>query len=205
MNFKEAYQKMLEGKKVRRKIWKAYWHYDKKTERCYSHIDDKYSDREVKEIIFEDSLADDWEVVEEKKKYWKPKESERYYFIDAYQEGIGNDTNDGTDVDDFRLSIGNYFKTKEEAEHMIEKLKVIHELQKFAYENNEKEIDWNDAKQYKQFLIYDIEYKKVCIDYKTYVKSEPFNIYFTSFDIARKAIKTIGEDRIKKYYFDIEE
>ena len=205
MNFKEAYKAMQEGKKVRRKIWKAYWHYDKKTERCYSHIDDKYSDREVKEIIFEDSLADDWEVVEEKKKYWKPKESERYYFIDAYQEGIGNDTNDGTDVDDFRLSIGNYFKTKEEAEHMVEKLKVIHELQKFAYENNEKEIDWNDAKQYKQFLIYDIEYKKVCIDYKTYVKSEPFNIYFTSFDIARKAIKTIGEDRIKKYYFNVED
>lgn len=87
---------------------------------------------------------------------------------------------------------------------MVEKLKVIREPQKFAYENNEEKIDWNDAKQYKQFLIYDVEHKKVCIDYKTYVKSEPFNIYFTSFDIARKAIKTIGEDRIKKYYFDID-
>lgn len=199
MNFKEAYQKMLEGKKVRRKDWGS--------GQYYSLLKDKifFIDRViVLNITVEDSLAEDWEVVEEEKKYWKPKESERYYFIDAYQEGIGNDTNDGTDVDDFILSIGNYFKTKEEAEHMVEKLKVIHELQKFAYENNEKEIDWNDAKQYKQFLIYDIEDKKVCIDYKTYVKSEPFNIYFTSFDIARKAIKTIGEDRIKKYYFDVE-
>lgn len=205
MNFKEAYKAMQEGKKVRRKIWKAYWHYDKKTERCYSHIDDKYSDREVKEIIFEDSLADDWEVVEEKKKYWKPKESERYYFIDAYQEGIGNDTNDGTDVDDFRLSIGNYFKTKEEAEHMVEKLKVIHELQKFAFENNEKEIDWNNFSQTKFYLIYDSEVNNILVDYSSCTRTNPFNIYFTSFKIAKRAIEAVGEDRIKKYYFDVEE
>lgn len=205
MNFKEAYKAMQEGKKVRRKIWKAYWHYDKKTERCYSHIDDKYSDRVVKEIIFEDSLADDWEVVEDKKKYWKPKESERYYFIDAYQEGIGNDTNDGTDVDDFRLSIGNYFKTKEEAEHMVEKLKVIHELQKFAYENNERENDWNNFSQTKFYLIYDSEVNNILVDYSSFTRTNPFNIYFTSFKIAKRAIEAVGEDRIKKYYFDVEE
>ena len=202
MNFKEAYKAMQEGKKVRRKIWKAYWHYDKKTERCYSHIDDKYSDREVKEIIFEDSLADDWEVVEEKKKYWKPKESEGYYFIDAYQEGIGNDTNDGTDVDDFRLSIGNCFKTKEEAEHMVEKLKVIHELQKFAYENNEGEIEWGNKCYY---LCYDHLVGKIEISENIFFQFLPFNIYFTSRKIALMAIETIGEDRIKKYYFDVEE
>ena len=135
------------------------------------------------------------------------KKGDKYYYISntvfifhcAYNE------DNEEFIDKANISIGNCFKTEEEAKHMVEKLKVIHELQKFAYENNEKEIDWNDAKQYKQFLIYDIEDKKVCVDYKTYVKSEPFNIYFTSFDIARKAIKTIGEDRIKKYYFDIEE
>lgn len=127
-----------------------------------------------------------------------------YYYISStgfiFYYGYNEDN-----IDKALINIGNCFKTKEEAKHMVEKLKVIHELQKFAYQNNEKEIDWNDAKQYKQFLIYDVEHKKVCIDYKTYVKSEPFNIYFTSFDIARKAIKTIGEDRIKKYYFDVEE
>ena len=205
MNFKEAYQKMLEGKKVRRKIWKAYWHYDKKTERCYSHIDDKYSDREVKEIIFEDSLAEDWEVVEDKKECWEPKKDEKYYFIDAYQEGIGNDTNDGTDVDDFNFSIGNCFKTKEEAEHMLEKLKVIHEIQTFAFENNEKEIDWYDDNQYKYILKYDTNDDDIFVGAYTSFINNPFNIYFTSEEIALKAIETIGEDRIKKYYFDVEE
>ena len=200
MNFKEAYQKMLEGKKVRRKDWGS--------GQYYSLLKDKifFIDRViVLNITVADSLADDWEVVEEKKKYWKPKESERYYFIDAYQEGIGNDTNDGTDVDDFRLSIGNYFKTKEEAEHMVEKLKVIHELQKFAFENNEKEIDWNNFSQNKFYLIYDSEVNNILVDYFSCTRTNSFNIYFTSFKIAKRAIEEIGEDRIKKYYFDIEE
>lgn len=200
MNFKEAYKAMQEGKKVRRKGLEDY--------KYYSLIEDNicFSNKlAVFSVTVEDALADDWEVVEEKQKYWKPKESERYYFIDAYQEGIGNDTNDGVDADDFRLSIGNYFKTKEEAEHMVEKLKVIHELQKFAYENNEREIDWNDGTQYKHFLVYDTVCKTICVDYRAYIKSEPFNIYFTSFVLAMEAIETIGEDRIKKYYFDVEE
>ena len=68
MNFKEAYQKMLEGKKVRRKDWGS--------GQYYSLLKDKifFIDRViVLNITVEDSLADDWEVVEEKRQYWKPK------------------------------------------------------------------------------------------------------------------------------------
>ena len=199
MNLKEAYEKMLEGKKVKRKGRSMCCVYDSKENKIYTG-----DGVAVTGIAFEAALADDWEIVEEKKKYWTPKEKEKYFYIEDCM-GVSDDRNVQAPIDYCRFNIGNFFKTKIEAEHILEKLKVIHELQKFAYENNEKEIDWNDAKQYKQFLIYDIEHKKVCIDYKTYVKSEPFNIYFTSFDIARKAIKTIGEDRIKKYYFDVED
>ena len=204
MNFKEAYQKMLEGKKVRRKIWKAYWHYDKKTERCYSHIDDKYSDREVKEIIFEDSLAEDWEIVEEKKKYWTPKEKEKYFYIEDCM-GVSDDRNVQAPIDYCRFNIGNFFKTKIEAEHILEKLKVIHELQKFAYENNEGEIDWKNFNQCKYYLVYDTEDGELYVDYAAYCKREPLNIYFTSSKIAKRAIEAVGEDRIKKYYFNVED
>lgn len=82
---------------------------------------------------------------------------------------------------------------------MVEKLKVIRELKKFAYENNEEEIDWN-VSQKKYMLIYD---KGICVCW-TVLKQIPFNIYFTSMDIAWEAVKTIGEERIKKYYFDVE-
>lgn len=91
---------------------------------------------------------------------------------------------------------------------MVEKLKVIHELEKFAFENNEKEIDWNNEEQRKYYLV-----AKHSIDGTIYVDSFytisikviPFNIYFTSEEIAEKAIETIGEDRIKKYYFGVED
>ena len=200
MNFKEAYQKMLEGKKVKRKGWEGWQHYKLIGDNMY------YANKLIaSNVSVENALANDWEVVKEtKSKVWKPNIGENYFFITSSLE-VNKFTNEGDMVDESIISSYNCFKTEEEAKHMVEKFKVIRELQKFANENNEKEIDWNDAKQYKQFLIYDIEHKKVCIDYKTYVKSEPFNIYFTSFDIARKAIKTIGEDRIKKYYFNVED
>ena len=204
MNFKEAYKAMQEGKKVRRKELgydELYYNFELN---CIYFKDHSYCGRYFYMTV-EDSLADDWEVVEDKNKYWKPKESERYYFIDAYQEGIGNDTNDGTDVDDFRLSIGNYFKTKEEAEHMVEKLKVIHELQKFAYENNEIEIDWNDGTQQEHFIYYDYNNHEVDVTCRCVNQFLPFNIYFVPQEIALKAIETIGADRIKKYYFDVDE
>ena len=206
MNFKEAYKAMQEGKKVRRKDWGS--------GQYYSLLKDKifFIDRViVLNITVEDSLAEDWEVVEEekkeKKKYWKPKKDEKYYFITAYEYDVCvmDDMNDEVIVDDNRINMGNCFKAEEEAEHMVEKLKVIHELQKFAYENNEGEIDWNNFSQNKFCLIYDNEVNNIFVDYFSFTRTNPFNIYFTSFKIAKRAIEEIGEDRIKKYYFNVEE
>ena len=202
MNFKEAYQKMLEGKKVRRKDWGS--------GQYYSLLKDKifFIDRViVLNITVEDSLADDWEVVEEKRQYWKPKKDEKYYFITAYEYDVCvmDDMNDEVIVDDNRINMGNCFKTEEEAEHMVEKLKVIHELQKFAYENNEGEIDWKNFNQCKYYLVYDTKDEDLYVDYSIQCESEPFNIYFTSSKIAKRAIEAVGEDRIKKYYFNVED
>lgn len=140
----------------------------------------------------------------QKVKIGNQKKGDKYYYINDAGSIFNYDCHEDIS-DEAHLNIGNCFKTEEEAKHMVEKLKVIHELQKFAYENNEKEIDWNGVKQYKHFLRYDVDDKEIYIDSSIYYKSEPFNIYFTSLDIAREAIKTIGENRIKKYYFDIEE
>lgn len=199
MNFKEAYQKMLEGKKVRRKDWGR--------GQYYSLLKDKifFIDRViVLNITVEDSLAEDWEVFEDEKKYWKPKEKEKYFYIEDCM-GVSDDRNVQAPIDYCRFNIGNCFKTKIEAEHILEKLKVIHELQKFAFENNEKEIDWKNFNQCKYKIVYDAGDEELYVDYTTYCESEPFNIYFTSCKIAKRAIEAVGEDRIKKYYFNVEE
>lgn len=199
MNFKEAYEKMREGKKVKRKGRSMCCFYDSN--------ENKFCTGDgvpITGIAFEAALADDWEIVEEKKKYWTPKEKEKYFYIEDCM-GVSDDRNVQAPIDYCRFNIGNCFKTKEEAEHMIEKLKVIHELQKFAYENNEGEIDWKNFNQCKYKIFYDAEDGDLYVDYSIQCESEPFNIYFTSFKIAKRAIEAVGEDRIKKYYFNVED
>lgn len=204
MNFKEAYNAMQEGKKVRRKDWLGYWFIEDGKVKIYLKDGNIKFNNFTQETI-SNTLAEDWEVVEEPKiKDWEPKKGDKYYYI--YHTGVifyygYNEDN----MDKAIISMGNYFKTEEDAQHMVEKLKVIRELQKFAHENNEKEIDWKNFNQCKYKIFYDAEDEDLYVDYSIYCKSEPFNIYFTSCKIARKAIKTIGEDKIKKYYFDIEE
>lgn len=198
MNFKEAYEEMLKGKKVRRKNWEDYKYYTLNENDIY--FIDKLI---VSNITVEDALAEDWEVVKESK-VWKPKEKELYFYYDS--EGlIYESISSGGSIDKNRLEFGNCFKTRKKAEHMVEKLKVINELKNFALENNEEEIDWNNLSQRKYVIIYDPEDQNV--DVYCYWRTQyiPFNIHFTSEEIAQKAIETIGVDRIKKYYFDVEE
>ena len=199
MNLKEAYEKMREGKKVKRKGRSMCCFYDSKAGRICTG-----DGVAVTGIAFEAALADDWEIVEEKKKYWTPKEKEKYFYIEDCM-GVSDDRNVQAPIDYCRFNIGNCFKTKEEAEHILEKLKVIHELQKFAYENNEEEIDWKNFNQCKYKIFYDAEDEDLYVDYSIQCESEPFNIYFTSFKVAKKAIEAVGEDRIKKYYFNVED
>lgn len=86
---------------------------------------------------------------------------------------------------------------------MIENLKVINELKNFALENNKEKINWKDDMQTKWTIFYNHFNKNLEINYWRSTQPIPLNICFTSEEIARKAVKTIGVDRIKKYYFDI--
>lgn len=202
MNFKEAYQKMLEGKKVKRKGWEGWQYYKLIGDNMY------YANKLIaSNITVENALADDWEVVVErtvvektKSKVWKPSLGDLYYYINSNGD-IKLSYYNTRSID--KRCIGNFFKTDEEADHMVEKLKVIKELQDFAIENRDEEIDWYDKEQDKWEISYkDSNVEPIC---NNYYRAQAFNIYFASKKIAQEAIKKIGEDRIKKYYFDIED
>lgn len=134
-------------------------------------------------------------------KVWKPKNRDVYWFIKNNGIGSYNYFNDNTD--NFLYSIGNYFKTKEEAEFALERQKVITELKRFALKNNECELDWNDCTQCKYEVYYDTNDKMVNVSPLYTFKQN--TVYFSSEEIAKKAIATIGEYRLKKYYFEIGE
>lgn len=101
--------------------------------------------------------------------------------------------------DEKRLSIGNTFHTKEEAEFALEKLKVIHELKQFAEPKNSV---W-DFKECHYVIHYD--YTRDRIDYSCLSIMKFSDITFATKEIAKKAVKAVGEDRITKYYLEVEE
>lgn len=140
-----------------------------------------------------------------KSKVYVPEDGEKYWIIvNDGEAGMLNDcTWSGDDFDYSLLAIGNCFKTREEAEFEVERLKVIKELKDYALKYNECEIDWKNRNKKKWFIHYDYPYAVICSVW-TYdmVLS---TVYFTSSQIAGNAIKAIGEDRLKKYYFGIEE
>lgn len=202
MNFREAYKEMLKGKKVRRHAWKGYWFIEDNKIKIHLKDGNTIFDNFTQETIT-NTLQEDWEVVEESK-VWKPEKDGHYYYYDndgrTYQSSYCEDS-----IDKCRLEFGNCFKTQEEAKHMAEKLKVINELKNFALENNAEEIDWRDKCIGKYFITYDFYDEEISVASYTFRNFLPFEIYFTSRETAQKAIKAIGEYRIKKYYFDIEE
>lgn len=200
MNFKEAYQKMLEGKKVRRKGWEDWQYYKLIGDNMY------YANKLIaSNITVENALADNWEIVgETKSKVWKPKKGDKYFFISSRLEVV-KFNNQEDSVDKKVINSGNYFKTKEEAQHMVEKLKVIKELQDFAIENRDEEISWDEDSRYKFSIYFDYKWKMIRISWATVAHDSPFNIYFASEKAIHDAIDSIGEDRIKKYYFDVKD
>lgn len=134
-----------------------------------------------------------------KNKVWKPEKDETYYYLYSYGK-IEEDTWDNANEDRIRYAIGNCFKTREEAEFAIERQKVITELKRYAMEHNEEKIDWNNGKQIKYSLSYQHNKNMILID--CCYSSQCCSIFFTSEEIAIAAIKEIGEERLKKYYFE---
>lgn len=206
MNFKEAYKLMEEGKKIRRKGWGGYWFLNDGIVNIRLKDGCIKTDNFTQETI-PNTLADDWEVVEERK-VWKPNLSDTYFTIRAGVTGfscIAEFYWDNSPFAELNYSIGNCFKTAREAKHMVEKLKVIKELQDFALENNTEKIDWKNNKQLKFFINFDRYSNRVEYNCTDDTKPLPLNIYFTSRELTLKAIGKVGEERIKKYYFDIDD
>lgn len=141
----------------------------------------------------------------DKPKKYIPESGEKYWYIAYYGQVDGFEYWYNAPTDKDSLKIGNCFKTCEEAEFELEKLKVIKELKDYALEHNEYEIDWKDRDKNKNkwYIYYNYYYSDINYDAAYSIKLN--TVYFTSSQIADNAIKTIGKNRLKKYYFGIEE
>ena len=133
-------------------------------------------------------------------KVWKPEYDSDYYFIRNNGQ-ICNTNFIKSDIDKERFILGNCFKTEEEAEFALERQKVITELKRFAIEHNDGEIDWNSKIQNIYCLYYREHRGDIEADY--FCSRLWDGVFFTSKKTAEQAIEAIGEERIKKYYFEV--
>lgn len=94
------------------------------------------------------------------------------------------------------LEIGNVYKTREEAEFMVEKLKVIKELKELARPFEPNEHNFSVCYDYRArglgTLVYNVTH------------SAYGDFYFSNQIEAEQAVEEIGKERIKKYLFGVE-
>ena len=138
-------------------------------------------------------------------KVYKPQDGDEYFFIDdqgKFLYSFWNCSYSHIHVDTDRYSMGNCFKTKEEAEFALERHKVIVELERFAKDPN------LPVNVY--LYCYEISNCEKNGMLKNAVAAGRYysalgTVAFSDVPTANNAIKTIGEDRLKKYYFGIVE
>ena len=146
---------------------------------------------------FNTQVADIKKQIEEcNKKVFKPiKLGEKYYSISTNGEiDSYNFCNDNVDKE--IIGCGNYFKTKEEAERKHFEIKLHRQLELFALENNVTEINWNDSSE--KYMINYNKDKGIFID-RVYTLKIFGQVYFTSKEIAEKALKSFKDDLVRYF------
>lgn len=211
MKFTEILEELKKGEKVTREEWekiKTYRYKYIKLEHgdCVAYLKDDSVRHKGEELtnwigcVFgcADFTAEDWKIYQENPtQMWKPQVDETYYSID--NSGIILATNNVEfDMDRRAIELGNCFKTKEKALHMVEKIKIINKLRELS---NSRWIYNQD----KFIIYYNFQENKVSCGETNYVKIIPFEICFKTREDCQKAIETIGEENLKKYYFDVED
>ena len=146
---------------------------------------------EIKEL--KQRIAELEEQAKEEREF--PQDGDAYWYINPLGFAF-HDEWSGFITERHKIEIGNVFKTKEQADFAVEKLKVEAELQKFG-----RPFKCGEINHY-IFLNTDNECLDVVgLSYSQYQGT----IYFESRKKANEAVESVGEERIKKYIFGVEE
>lgn len=134
------------------------------------------------------------EIKEIKNPYTRVDYNDWYYAIE--RAGSVTTLADNSDYDYRMFNVANYFNNKNYAEYVGFKETLMRKLDKFAWEHNEQTISWNDCR-HKYFILFSIDDNELIVDWNRVYKSN--NVYFTSREIAEKALEKFKDDLIKLY------
>lgn len=146
-------------------------------------------------ISITELLKMDFEEIKEiKNPYTRVDYNDWYYAIE--RAGSVTTLADNSDYDDRMFNVANYFNNKNYAEYVGFKETLMRKLDKFAWEHNEQTISWNDCR-HKYFILFSIDDNELIVDWNRVYKSN--NVYFTSREIAEKALEKFKDDLMKLY------
>lgn len=131
------------------------------------------------------------ELVKEENEF--PQDGDEYWFMDINGD-VASGKWENFDIEKDMLEISNVFGTKEQAKLAVEKLKVEAELRKFS----------RPASEGSAYIYRLADTNQIGLGVKFYSQSQG-TIYFESAEKAQQAIESVGEERIKKYIFGVEE
>ena len=137
-------------------------------------------------------------IPQKPKSVWELTEEDMYYCIHNYGD-ISQYLFDSDTDKDIR-DLGNAFLTEEEAYHELERRKCEAILLKYGT----RDIRSLDDDTNKYYIIFDNSVDKIIFPCCNYMQNQG-TIYFESKELAQKAIKEVGEDRLKKYVFNVKE
>lgn len=127
---------------------------------------------------------------------WKPKEGEKFCFIN-YVGHIECEVYLAESPQNFYISIGNCFKTREEAEKHLEHLKVETQLKNIAARLNKgREIDWSNTDD--KYCLSICANEEIITATQKYGKTQG-TIYCLDENFKDVAIAEIGEERLREY------
>lgn len=151
----------------------------------------------VENISIAELLEMDFEEIKETKNpYERVNLGERYYFKNEIGEVDYLKDLNGY-FDDEQFIHANYFNNRNYAEYIAFRETLMRKIDRFAWEHNAKVIDWNDCFT-KYYIVFDHEDNELRIDVYYTVQSSN-DIYFSSREIAEKAIEEFKDDLIKLY------
>mgnify|MGYP006921158099 CR=1 FL=1 len=132
---------------------------------------------------------------------------EKYFVILPYGKVVDT-INDNSDRDREIIDLGNCFRASEEAKFEVERLKVLRKMREIAGDvNMNKETLCNSHTYYT--LEYGSDDKINPVAMKCYVNTGSVfvasEVVFPDITDAEKAIREIGKEMLKKYYFRIVE
>lgn len=143
------------------------------------------------------AMADWLEEIPEEYKRWRAERGETYYHISDDGE-VYDDTEEYHSLDGGCYLIGNYFKTREEAEKAVEWLKAFAILRD---DTKGFKPDWRSELQYKWYVYYSHSEKELAASWIWTQQEEV--LYFASAGDAEASIK--NHEREWLTYFGVEE